>query len=173
MQTTLLCNLSVPAVAKIPRIGFLTVGRCAIQLPTRSDKGFVTLVGWRDKTIVIEYRSADGNEDRLPALAAELLRTNVDIIVASNRRATVAVRQLTENIPIVEIFVRSRISEPASPDAECNGVVLHAPRLGGKRLELLKEIIPGISRVAVLANVSRLIQLKKLRLKKSAQLLGL
>ena len=137
---------------KILRIGFLTVGT-ANPTPGPFRQGLRDL-GWVEgKNIVIEYRSADGNEDRLPALAAELLRTNVDIIVASNRRATVAVRQLIENIPIVEIFGPSRIRNLRRPTRNVTGLYFMPPWLGGKRLELLKEIIPGISRVAVLANV--------------------
>jgi len=137
---------------KIPRIGFLSVGTVN-PTPGPFREGLHDF-GWVEgKNIVIEYRSADGNEDRLPALAAELLRTNVDIIVASNRRATVAVRQLTENIPIVEIFGPSRIRNLGRPTRNVTGLYFMPPWLGGKRLELLKEIIPRISRVAVLANV--------------------
>ena len=106
------------------------------------------------QTIVIEYRFADGNEERLPALAAQLVRANVDIIVSTSPGATVAARQLAENIPIVATFFWIRHHEPGPPNAECNRDCTSCPpELGGKRLELLKEIIPGISRVAALANV--------------------
>ena len=150
---------------KIPRIGFLTVGRVnpGTGLTALTDKttGAVFREGLHDlgwvegKSIVIEYRSAHGNEDRLPVLAAELLRTNVDIIVATNSRVTRAVRQLTENIPIVNTFIgpRDTLINLAHPTRNVTGLYFMSPRLGGKRLELLKEIIPRISRVAVLANV--------------------
>ena len=137
---------------KIPRIGFLSDGRVN-PAPGPFRQGLHDF-GWVEgKNIVIEYRSADGNEDRFPALAAELLRTNVDIIVATNGRAIRAVRQLTENIPIVCIFMGPRISNLAHPTRNVTGLYFMPPDLGGKRLELLKEITPRISRVAVLANV--------------------
>ena len=137
---------------KIPRIGFLTDGRVN-PAPGPFRQGLRDL-GWVEgKNIVIEYRFADGNEDRFPALAAGLLRTNVDIIVAPNGRAIRAVRQLTENIPIVCTFMGPQITNLAHPTRNVTGLYFMPPWLGGKRLEFLKEIIPGISRVAVLANV--------------------
>jgi putative ABC transport system substrate-binding protein len=105
------------------------------------------------KNIIIEYRVADGNEDRLPGLAAQLVHANVDVIIATNRRATLAVRKLTENIPIVEIFGGSRVRNLDHPTRNVTGLYFMPPNLGGKRLEVLKEIIPKISRMAVLANV--------------------
>ena len=86
-------------------------------------------------------------------LRLNCVRTNVDIIVSTSPRATVAVRQLTENIPIVATFFGSGIMNLDHPTRNVTGLYFMPPRLGGKRLELLKEIIPGISRVAVLANV--------------------
>ena len=108
----MLLALSFPAPAqqptkKIPRIGILTVGS-AIRLSTCSGKAFMSLVGWRDKTLLIEYRWADGNEERLPAVAAQLVAAKVDIVVSTSPRATHAARQLTKNIPIIETFVGRR-----------------------------------------------------------------
>lgn len=138
--------------AKIARIGFLTIGRVnPISGPFREG---LHDFGWVEgKNIVIEYRSADGNEDRLPGLAAQLVHANVDVIVATNRRATTAVRQLIENIPIVETFGGASIRNMGHPTRNVTGLYFMPPELGGKRLELLKEIMPRISRVAVLANV--------------------
>ena len=81
------------------------------------------------------------------------LRANVDIIVSTSPRATVAARQLAENIPIVATFFGSGIMNLDHPTRNVTGLYFMPPELGGKRLELLKEIIPGISRVAALANV--------------------
>jgi ABC-type uncharacterized transport system substrate-binding protein len=138
---------------KIPRIGFLTVGGTVNPAP-----GFCEGLhdfGWVEgKNIFIEYRGADGNEDRLPSLAAQLVHANVDVILATNRRATLAVRKLTENIPIVVIYGGSNIRNLGRPTRNVTGLYFMPPNLGGKRLELLKEIIPRISRVAVLANVT-------------------
>jgi len=137
---------------KIPRIGFLTIGRVnPISGPFREG---LHDFGWMEgKNIIIEYRFADGNEDRLPSLAAQLVHANVDVVVATSPRATVAVRQLSENIPIVETFRKAGIRNLGHPTRNVTGLYFMSPELGGKRLELLKEIVPRISRVAVLANV--------------------
>jgi len=141
---------------KIPRIGFLTVGRVN-PTPGPFREGLHDF-GWAEgKNIVIEYRFADGNEERLPALAAQLVRANVDIIVSTSPRATVAVRQLTKNIPIVETFFgMGRGLDLGRPLGNITGLSSMPLELGGKRLELLKEIIPRISRVAVLAHVKNI-----------------
>ena len=137
---------------KIPRIGILSVGRSnpSIDAFRQGLREF----GWVEgQNIAIEYRDADGNDDRLSFLAAELLRMNVDIIVASNFQATRAVRQLNTNIPIVAAFLGARVKSLDHPGGNVTGLYFMPPQLGGKRLELLKEIIPRISQVAVLANV--------------------
>src|SRR5262249_60064263 len=105
----MLLALSFPAHAqqpakKIPRIGILNVGRGNPAIDAFL-KGLHEL-GWVEgKNITIEYGWADGNEDRLPALAAELLHMNIDIIVATSPRGALAARTLTKTIPIVETFV--------------------------------------------------------------------
>lgn len=138
--------------AKIPRIGVLSIGRDNPSLDAFRE-GLHEL-GWVEgKNIAFEYRWGDGNEDRLPSLAAQLVHANVDVVVATNRRATLAVRRLTENIPIVDTFGGAGIRNLGHPTRNVTGLYFMPPRLGGKRLELLKEIIPKISRVAVLANV--------------------
>src|SRR5215510_9419074 len=141
---------------KIPRIGILSIGTDNPSVDAFR-KGLHEL-GWVEgQNIAIEYRWAKGNEDRLPALAAQLVDANVDIIVSTSPRATLAARQLTRNIPIVETFVgRKRVElahELAHPGRDVTGVSSMPRELGGKRLELLKEIIPKISRVAVLSNI--------------------
>jgi ABC-type uncharacterized transport system substrate-binding protein len=142
----------VRQTTKIPRIGILSPGGRGPAIDAFL-KGLHEFSWVEGQTIVIEYRFADGNEERLPALAAQLVRANVDIIVSTSPRATVAARQLAENIPIVATFFGSGIMNLDHPTRNVTGLYFMPPELGGKRLELLKEIIPGISRVAALANV--------------------
>src|SRR5215475_10613957 len=141
---------------KIPRIGILSLRGPGPSIDAFL-KGLHELDWVEGQNIAIEYRWAKGNEDRLPALAAQLVDANVDIIVSTSPRATLAARQLTSNIPIVETFVgRKRVElahELAHPGRDVTGVSSMPRELGGKRLELLKEIIPKISRVAVLSNI--------------------
>jgi len=153
----MLLTFSIPAEAqqpakKIPRIGILSVGGRSPSIDAFL-KGLHEL-GWVEgKNITIEYGWADGNEDRLPALAAELLHMNIDIIVATSPRGALAARTLTKTIPIVETFVGRNAGELAHPGGGVTGVSSMPRELGGKRLELLKEITPKISRVAVLSNI--------------------
>ena len=138
---------------KIPRIGILNIASRNPALD--AFRQGLHEFGWVEgQNIAIEYRFADGNEDRLPALAAQLVRANVDIIVSTSPRGTRAARQVTKNIPIVATFVGTGLAKSLDhPRGNVTGLYFMPPELGGKRLELLKEIIPKISRVAVLANV--------------------
>jgi putative ABC transport system substrate-binding protein len=137
---------------KVPRVGVLSGGSRAPNIDAFL-KGLREL-GWVEgQNIAIEYRWAKGNEDRLPALAAQLVDARVEIIVSTNGLVTRAVRQLTKSIPIVETFVGLLRVNLAHPDRNVTGVSSMPRELGVKRLELLKEIIPRISRVAFLANV--------------------
>jgi putative ABC transport system substrate-binding protein len=138
---------------KIRRIGILSAGSGNPAFNAFRE-GLLEL-GWVEgQNIAIEYRWADGNEDRYSALAAELLRIKVDVIVATTPRGARAAQQLTKNIPIIATFVGTTLVKSlAHPEGNVTGLSFMSPELGGKRLELLKEIIPRISRVAVLANV--------------------
>jgi ABC-type uncharacterized transport system substrate-binding protein len=152
----MLLALSFPADAqqpkKVPRVGVLSIGSRAPNIDAFL-KGLREL-GWVEgQNIAIEYRWAKGNEDQLPALATQLVDARVDIIVSTNARVTRAVRQLTKSIPIVDTFVGPLRVNLAHPDRNVTGVSSMPRELGVKRLELLKEIIPRISRVAFLANV--------------------
>jgi putative ABC transport system substrate-binding protein len=106
------------------------------------------------KNMVIEYRYAEGKLDRLPALAAELVRLKVDIIVSGGSAPTGASKEATATIPIVmtndgDPVGNGFVASLARPGGNITGLSTLAPELGGKRLELLKEIIPRLSRVAV------------------------
>jgi putative tryptophan/tyrosine transport system substrate-binding protein len=138
---------------KIPRIGILNIGTGNPSIDVFR-KGLHEL-GWVEgQNMAIEYRWAGGNEERLPALAAQLVHANVDVIVTTSSRGARAAQQLTKNIPVIATFVEpGLVKSLAHPEGNVTGLSFMSPELGGKRLELLKEIIPGISRVAVLANV--------------------
>jgi putative ABC transport system substrate-binding protein len=109
------------------------------------------------QNIGIEYRWAEGHDDRLPGLAAELVRLNVDVIVTTGTPSAFAAKQATAIIPIVMASagdpVRSGlVASLAHPGGNVTGFTVLGPELEGKRLELLKQAVPRISRVAVLWN---------------------
>ena len=107
------------------------------------------------KNIVIEYRYAEGKTDRLPELAAELVRLKVDVIVTGGPSVTRAAKEATVTIPIVMAFDNDPVGNGfvaslARPGGNITGLSTLAPEISGKQLELLKEIVPKLSRVAVL-----------------------
>ena len=109
------------------------------------------------KNIVIEWRWAEGKPDRLPDLAAELVRLKVDIIVSAGPAVTPRLKEATKTIPIVmaqdnDPIGNGFVSSLARPAGNITGLATLAPELSGKQLELLKEIIPRLSRVAVLGS---------------------
>jgi putative ABC transport system substrate-binding protein len=146
--------------AKVPRIGFLAVG-------SREGRAFLIeglLQGLREhgyvegQNIVIEYRFSADRNDRLPELAAELVALKVDLIVASGSPASFAAKQATDTIPIVMGSINADpvatrlIASLARPGGNITGITEMAPQLSGKRLQLLKETVPGLARVAVFWN---------------------
>jgi len=160
----MLLALSFPAHAqqaakKIPRIGIPSAGWRRDPNLDAFQQGLHKL-GWVDgQNIVIEYRWAKGNEERLFEHVAELVRINVDIIVAPTVRAADAARKLTKTIPIVVTVIpgpsqNGLVQSLGQPGGNVTGLSNMSTELSGKRLELLKEISPKISRVAVLANWS-------------------
>ena len=140
----------------IPRIGFLTVSS-ASALAARIDafRHGVRELGYVEgKNIVIEWRSADGKPDRVPAVAAELVRLKVDVIVTGGPQSTRPAREATSTIPIVMAFDNDPVGNGfvaslARPSGNITGLSTFAPELNGKQLELLKEIVPRLSRVAI------------------------
>ena len=141
---------------KVPRIGFL-IGASASSNVARLDafrQGLRELRYVAGKNIVIEYRYAEGKPDRLPAFAAELVRLKVDVIVTAGSASTRSAKQATVTIPIVMAMdddpVGNRfVSSLARPGGNITGLSRLAPELSGKRLEILKEVVPKLSRVAV------------------------
>ena len=144
---------------KIPRIGYLSANSPSTS-PARI-KAF--LQGLRElgyvegKSIVFEWRFGEGKADRLPALAAELVRLKVDVIVTTASQETRAAKEATNTIPIVmtndnDPVATGFVASLARPGGNITGLSTLAPELSGKRLELLKEIVPTLSRVAVLGS---------------------
>ena len=142
--------------AKVARIGYMS-GNLADWPHTHEafrqglrDLGYV-----EGRNLVIEYRDAQGKLDRLPALAAELVALKVDVIVAPNTVAALAAQQVSRTLPIVfavatDPIASGLITSLARPGGNVTGLSILAPELVGKCLELLKQAVPGISRVAVL-----------------------
>jgi putative ABC transport system substrate-binding protein len=142
--------------AKVPRIAYLSF-RSPSSVVDPFLQGLRDL-GYRDgQNIVIEYRYANLQESRLPELAAELVRLKVEVIVAANTAAAVAVLKVTNKIPIVltdsaDPVGAGLVVSLAQPGGNITGSTFMAPELATKQLELFKEIIPRLSRVAVLIN---------------------
>ena len=162
MLSLLAVPLAAPAqqAAKIPRVGVLRPGN-----PPPGDfgqreafEGGLRDLGWTPGTsILIEYRYAEGKPERLPELAAELIRLSVDVMVASAPVGVRAAQQATRTIPIVMSTLPDPVQEGfvaslARPGGNTTGVILDTEDLAGKQLELLKEAVPNLSRVAVLRN---------------------
>ena len=145
--------------ARVPRIGFL-VASTASNYATRIEifRQALRELGYIEgKNIVIEYRFAEGNADRLRELAAELVSLKVDLIVAPASASTA--KNATKTIPIVfaataDPVATGLVDSLARPGGNLTGVTVFAPELTGKRLELLKEAFPRITRVAFLWNPS-------------------
>ena len=143
---------------KVPRIGFLTSSPS--QFPERNEafrQGLRELGYVEGKSIAIEWRYSGGQRDRFPAVVAELVRLKPDVIVAGNPTATVFLKKATNAVPIVMAYhtdpVGTRlVASLARPGGNVTGLSVLAPELGGKRLEILKELVPKLSRVVVLGS---------------------
>jgi ABC-type uncharacterized transport system substrate-binding protein len=158
--------LCLPADAqqptKVPRIGFLgftSLSGIAARIEAFR-QGLRELGYVEGKDIAIEYRAAEGKLDRLPALAAELVRLKVDVVVTSGPSVTRAVKEATTTIPIVMGFDTDPVGNGfvaslARPGGNITGLSVVSPELSGKQLELLKEIVPKLSRVAVLGTFNQ------------------
>ena len=156
------CEVPGQQAPKVPRIGLLAVG-------SREGRAFLIegfLRGLREhgyvegQYIVIEYRFSEDRNDRLPALAAELVALKVKLLLASGTPASFAARQATSTIPIVmgglaaDPLETGLVASLARPGGNITGMSMMTSPLGGKRLGLLKEIVPRLGRVAVFWNPS-------------------
>ena len=147
---------------KVPRIGYLT-GTSPSARSARIEafgQGLRELGYVEGKNIVIEYRYAEGKLDRMTELAADLVRLNVEVIVTGGPLVTRAAKEATTTIPIVmtqdaDPVGSGFVASLARPGGNITGLSTLSPEINGKRLELLKEIVPKLSRVAVLGTSTR------------------
>jgi putative tryptophan/tyrosine transport system substrate-binding protein len=157
MLFALCSSAEAQQAATPPRIGYLTNE----SLSATSARGEAFCQGLRElgyvegKTLVIEWRSAEGKLDRVPALAVELVRLKVDVIVTIGSSVSRSAKEATSTIPIVMAQVNDPIGDGlvtslGRPGGNITGLSTLAPELSGKRLELLKEVVPKLSRVAVM-----------------------
>ena len=161
--SVLLLTVSFPATAqqpkKVPRIGVLLPNQPSVspQLVKAFHQGLRELGYVEGRNIVIESRFGEGKSDRYPDLAAELVQLRVDVIVTASTPAIEVVKNATSAIPIVmaasaDPVGSGLIASLDHPGGNITGLTMLSPELSGKRLELLKETVPRISRVAILWN---------------------
>jgi putative ABC transport system substrate-binding protein len=165
---------------KIPRIGYLSPGTKLSLLDRSFLQGLRELGYVEGKNILIEYRFAGGKFKRLPAMAAELVQLDVDVIVARVTQASLAAKAATKTIPVVMLGVSDPVGSRlvtslARPGGNITGTSSQTAEVQGKSLELLKEIVPKLSRVAVLWNPANpIFQAQMLKAtKRAAGVLGL
>ena len=146
---------------KVPRIGFLVSGSpSAYASRTEAFRQGLRQLGYVEgKTVAIEYRYAEGLANPLPDLVADLVRLNVDVIVTSSTPATLALKNGTKTIPIVFVAVSNPVGSGivaslARPGGNLTGLSNQLADLVGKHLELLKEVVPKVSRVAALGTTA-------------------
>ena len=145
-------------LAKVPRIGILTPASEASTPAFEAFQRGPRELGYVEgQNIVLEFRLAAGWMDRLPDLATQLTRRKVDVILTDSPAAAQAAKHATTTIPIVMATVgdpvhAGLIASLARPGGNVTGLTLLAPGLNGKRLELLKEAVPGVAQVAVMWN---------------------
>jgi putative ABC transport system substrate-binding protein len=145
--------------SRLPTIGFLGGGTSATQR-TWVDAFVQRLreLGWTEgRTVAIEYRWGEGRSDRYPELAAEFVRLKVDVILAGGTEAALAARQATSVIPIVfptagDPVGTGLVASLARPGGNVTGLSNLGSNLGAKRLQLLREVFPSLSRLAVMVN---------------------
>jgi len=161
------------AVKKSWRIGYLSGGSSPVMAPYVAafreglrNRGLI-----EGDNIVVEYRWADGNNEKLPALAGDLVALKVDLLVASGTPAAVAAKRATSQIPIVFMAVSDPVASGlvaslARPEGNATGWSTILPDMSGKLLGLIKEAVPSASRIAVLANPTnpaKVLELKVMR----------
>jgi putative tryptophan/tyrosine transport system substrate-binding protein len=140
----------------VPRIGILANGRSPSSFEWEAFRRGLRELGWIEgRTVAIVYRDADGNPDRFPNLAAELVRLKVDVIVVAGPPAINAAREATRTIPIVSVALADPVASGyvtslARPGGNLTGLTSQYEELISKQLQLLKEVVPTVSRIALL-----------------------
>jgi putative ABC transport system substrate-binding protein len=165
-----------PRAGRVYRIGFLRAGPPPNAFVEAFQQGLRER-GYNDgQNVFVEFRFTDGSVDQLPRLAEELLHSKVDVIVASAAAPALAAKKVTTSVPIVFVGVYDPIElglipSLARPGGNITGLAISFPELAGKRLELLKDLVPKLRRVAVLwdgANPTNPMQLKGTEIAASA-----
>jgi ABC-type uncharacterized transport system substrate-binding protein len=148
---------SIGQAAKMPRLGILMPGPVTHSIATLEPfyRGLQELGYVEGRNLAIERRDGEWRSDRLPELAAELIALNVDVIVAWSTPAALAAKQSTNTIPIIAAVMADPIADElvtnlARPGGNITGSTFLGPELVAKRLQLLREVVPGLSRVAAL-----------------------
>jgi putative ABC transport system substrate-binding protein len=167
--------------AKIPRIGFLGNSTATMEAnligPLRD--GLRELGYEEGRNVIIEFRWADGKYDQFPALVAELLAAKVDVIITAGTPATLAIKKATSTVPLVYIAVGDPVGTGVVPNlgrpgGNITGLSSIAPDLEGKRLELLREVVPKLSHVAFFLNPANAFHTASMRQARvAAQSLGI
>ena len=167
--------------ARLPTIGFL--GQSTRSAATEWTAAFVQrlreLGRIEGRTVAIEYRWAEGREERFAEIAAEFVRLKVDVIVTSGTPAVMASKKATSVIPIVfatagDPVGTGLVASLAHPGGNATGLSIQMVDTGSKKLELLREVVPGLSRLAVMGNVSNpLVVLEMSEVETSARTFGL
>ena len=145
--------------ANVTRIGFLGL----FSASSHATRVEALRAGLRDfgyvegQNILLEFRWAEGDFDRLPALAAELVGLNVDVLVTHATPGALAAKQATKTIPIIitavtDVLALGLVSSLSHPGGNVTGLTFFNPELSAKRLELVKEVVPSLAKVAVLLN---------------------
>ena len=173
---SMLLALPVPARAqqpkKVPRIGYLS----GVDAASESDRAEAIRLALRERghiegqNIAIEYRYSEGKQDRFPELVAELVRLKVDIILVAGGSVLIqAAKNATKTIPIVMVGLGADpveaglVESLARPGGNVTGLTLLNRELGGKRLDLLKEAVPKVARVAVLYDPATLSSVREVK----------
>jgi putative tryptophan/tyrosine transport system substrate-binding protein len=145
--------------AKLPTIGYFGTATASVMGPwTATFVQRLRELGWIEgRTVAIQYRWAEGRAERVAEIAAELVRLKVDVIVTGGN-AAVAAKQASSVVPIVVALMddpvgMGLIGSLARPGGNITGLSMQAADLAGKRLELLREVVPGLRRLAILANI--------------------
>ena len=151
--------LAARAQGKVPRVGFMgnSTEALEVNLTDAFREGLRELGYEEGRNIVIEYRWAEGQYERFPALVAELIAAKVDVIVTAGTPAALAMKNATTTVPLVMVAVGDPVGTGlvpslARPDGNLTGLSSVAADLEGKRIELLREIVPSLSHIAVFFN---------------------
>jgi len=148
-------------IAKLPVVGFLGANTPSTQkLSTEAFVQRLRELGWMEgRNLIIEYRWAEGRSDRIAGLLADLVGMHVDVILTHGAQNVIAAKQATTGIPIVfaaagDPVGNNLVASLARPGGNVTGLSLQSNDLAGKRLDILRELVPGLHRLAFLANAA-------------------